>query len=132
MAILSKTLEVLPSKAIGSVTAPSMKLSGSKLLGVTPDTFLKSKVSTWLGAPRMKMKITLEAVFLGCTEPRVSVSPRASRSARKKPPTPVSVSRKKCRRVLWGRSKKLWCVGWRRCTILSNRSRSFMAILDSA
>ena len=100
IAILSTTREVLPSKAIGSVISPFRKLSGWKLLGVTPDSSLKSKVSTWLGAPRKNRKITFLAVFLGCTDPVVSVSPRPKRSARKKPPTPVSVSRKKCRRVL--------------------------------
>ena len=88
MAILSSTREVFSSNPIGSVTAPFMKLSGSKLLGVTPCTFLKSNISTWLGAPRRNRKITLLAVFCGCTDPTVSVAPGASRSARKKPPTP--------------------------------------------
>ena len=59
----------------GVVMAPSLgrtpvgqrtplTVSGAEAAGVTPAVFLKSKVSTWLGAPAIKMKMTLVALLM--------------------------------------------------------------------
>ena len=39
-------------------------VAGLNVVGVTPLTTFKSKVSVWLGAPASRMKITFFAVFL--------------------------------------------------------------------
>jgi hypothetical protein len=41
-----------------------LTVSGAEAAGVTPAVFLKSKVSTWLGAPAIKMKMTLVALLM--------------------------------------------------------------------
>ena len=58
-----------------SVIAPSLgripvgqrmplTVCGAAAAGVTPAVFLKSKVSTWLGAPAIRMKMTLVALLI--------------------------------------------------------------------
>jgi hypothetical protein len=74
-------------------------VSGAKEAGVTPLTILKSKVSVWLGAPAIRMKITFCAVFLVVTPAAATSAAFAGCRARNDAVTPAPTSSRKWRRV---------------------------------
>src|ERR1035438_5897970 len=106
----AKSAVCAPSFGISPVGKYMLPMvSGLKEVGVTPLTILKSKVSTWLGAPAIRMKITFCAVFLVVTPAVDTAAAFAGCPARNDAVTPVPTSSRKCRRVASGRLKNVWC-----------------------
>lgn len=80
-----------------------------RLLGVTPEIIFRSNVSTWLGPPSIRMKMTCLAVFLVTTCACATTSAASSclvPSGRNDPVSPAPASLKNARRSQCGRRKK--------------------------
>ena len=76
-----------------------LMVAGLKAVGVTPLIILKSKVSVWLGAPAIRMKITFCAVPLGVAPAVATSAAFAGCRARNDAVTPDPSSSRKWRRV---------------------------------
>src|SRR5258708_18189481 len=76
MAMFGNCAASLGIRPAGQLTP--LMLVGLKAAGVTPSTTFRSKVSVWLGAPAIRMKMTFFAVFCVVTVFELITTPAGS------------------------------------------------------